>query len=139
MKLLIVEDDPLVGPAMKAVLQSAGHEAVGPGRGAAKALRIVERERPGLALVDYNLSGGENGLSLIRRLRERHGVPALLVTGYDHRGDEARGMALGCLVKPFPPEALTQAVAAAEQVLAGLRPSHPPAALVLFRTPPLAA
>ncbi|MBP2312862.1 response regulator [Azospirillum soli] len=141
MKLLIVEDDPLIGPSMKVVLRQYGHSVIGPVRTAAKALRVVERGslRPDLALVDYHLAGGENGLSLVRALKEQHGVPALLVTGYDHRGEEARGIALGCLVKPFLPEALEQAVAAAEEVLAGHRPSFPPAALILFDRPPLAA
>lgn len=146
MKLLIVEDDPLIGPSMKAVLGQYGHEIIGPVRTAAKALRLVERgsrrpdlSLPDLALVDYHLAGGENGLSLVRALKERYGVPSLLVTGYDHRGAEAHGVALGCLVKPFMPEVLEQAVAAAEEVLAGHRPSFPPAALTLFERPPLAA
>jgi len=144
LKILIVEDDPLIGPSMKAVLRHCGHEIVGPVRTAAKALRLVERDhlllvRPDLALVDYHLAGGDNGISLVRALREGYGVPSLIVTGYGHRGEEARGVALGCLMKPFIPEVLEQAVAAAEEVLAGHRPSFSPAALTLFTRPPLAA
>ena len=71
MRILVVEDDPRAGPAIKAVLGSAGHEVVGPCRDAAKALRRVARARPDLALVDFNLAGGEDGLSLSRKLRDR--------------------------------------------------------------------
>jgi len=144
LKILIVEDDPLIGPSMKAVLQSCGYEVVGPVRTVAKALRLVERDShalaaPDLALVDYHLAGGDHGINLVRALRDEYGVPSLLVTGYGHRGEEARGIALGYLIKPFMPEVLEQAVAAAEEVLAGHRPSFPPAALTLFTRPPLAA
>ncbi|MGQ9368474.1 response regulator [Azospirillum sp. A39] len=138
MRLLIVEDDPLLGPAMRAVLANAGHDVVALVRGAAKAVRIAARENPDLALIDYHLAGGENGLRLAATLKERHGVPSLLVTAYEHRGQEAYGVALGCLRKPFPPEALAQAVAAAADVLAGRRPRCFPRALLLFGgdTPP---
>ncbi|WP_207460377.1 response regulator [Azospirillum sp. SYSU D00513] len=134
MRLLIVEDDPLIGPAMKAVLQNAGHEVIGPLKNAAKAVRLAGRERPDLALIDYNLAGGENGASLARTLKEQHGIPSLMVTGYEHRGDEARDVALGCLRKPFRPEALTGAVTTAEELQSGLRPTDVPPALQLFKT-----
>jgi two-component system, response regulator PdtaR len=133
-RLLIVEDDPLIGPAMKAVLQNVGHDVIGPLKSAAKAARLAERERPDLALIDYNLAGGENGVSLARTLKEQYGIPSLLVTGYEHRGDEARDVAIGCLAKPFKPEALIDAVTTAGEVTAGLRPSAVPSALLLFKS-----
>ena len=133
MKLLIVEDDPLIGPAMKVVLQQAGHEVIGPLKGAAKALRLAEREQPDLALIDYNLSGGENGLSLARSLKEQLGLPSLLVTGFEHRGNEGKDVVLGCLRKPFSPQALMDAVMAAGELASGLRPSVVPSSLLLFK------
>nr|WP_196242263.1 response regulator [Azospirillum oleiclasticum] len=138
-KILVVEDDPLIGPAMKAVLTSVAHEVVGPVRAAAKASRLAARMRPDLALVDYHLAGGEDGLSLVRRLRRDLGVPSLLVTGFDHRFQEVRDDALGLLRKPFTPQALTDAVAAVERLLHGLLPPVLPPSLVLFGEPRPAA
>lgn len=132
MKLLIVEDDPLVGPAMKAVLEKAGYTVVGPLRDATKAMRLAERERPDLALVDVLLAGGEDGVSLSRRLRADLGVPSLLVTGYDHHAEEVRDTALGFLHKPFAPQALLDAVGVVGEVMGGLRPSFVPRELELF-------
>lgn len=132
MKILIVEDDPLVGPAMKAVLEKAGYTVVGPLRDAAKAMRLADREHPDLALVDVLLAGGEDGVSLSRRLKAKLSVPSLLVTGYDHHAEEVRDTALGFLHKPFAPQALLDAVGVVSEVLGGLRPSFVPRELELF-------
>ncbi|QCO17862.1 response regulator (plasmid) [Azospirillum brasilense] len=135
MKLLVVEDDPLIGPAIKAVMENAGYTVVGPLRDAAKATRLGVREQPDLALVDVYLAGGENGLTLARKLWEEHNIPSLLITGFDHRGEEARDFAVGLLRKPVMPDALVDAVGAVGEILAGLRPSSIPPALELFGRP----
>jgi len=132
LKLLIVEDDPLVGPAMKAVLEKAGYGTIGPLRDASKAMRLAQREKPDLALVDVLLAGGEDGVSLSRRLRAELGVPCLLVTGYDHHAEDARDVALGFLHKPFAPQSLLDAVGVVGEVLGGMRPSFIPRELELF-------
>ncbi|HYG89572.1 MAG TPA: response regulator [Azospirillum sp.] len=132
MKLLIVEDDPLIGPAMKAVLAKAGYTTVGPLRDAAKAMRLAQRQQPDLALVDVLLAGGEDGISLCRRLRTELGIPSLLVTGYEHHADEVRDTALGFLHKPFAPRSLLDAVGVVGEMLGGLRPSAIPRELELF-------
>ena len=132
MKLLIVEDDPLIGPAMKAVLVNAGYTVIGPLRDASKAMRLAEREHPDLALVDVLLAGGEDGVSLSRRLRSKLGVHSVLVTGYDHHAEEVRDTALGFLHKPFAPEALLSTVGVVSEMLGGLRPSFVPRELELF-------
>lgn len=119
-KILVVEDDPLVGPAIRAILESGGHEVIGPCRDAAKALRRAVRERPDLAVVDFNLAGGEDGLSLARKLRDLHAVPSLVVSGYAHRAVEAREVAVGFLHKPFSPLELAGAVRWVEEVVGGL-------------------
>ena len=135
MKVLVVEDDPLIGPAVKAVLENAGYTVVGPIRDANKAARIGARELPDLALVDVYLAGGENGLSLARKLWEDNAVPSLLITGFDHRAEDARDFALGLLRKPVMPDALVDAVGAVGEILAGMRPSSIPPALELFGRP----
>lgn len=129
---MIVEDDPLVGPAMRSVLEKAGYTVIGPLRDASKAMRLAERERPHLALVDVLLAGGEDGVSLSRRLRSDLGVPSLLVSGYDHHAEEVRDTALGFLHKPFAPQALLGAVGVVGEMLGGLRPSFVPRELELF-------
>ncbi|AWK84836.1 response regulator [Azospirillum thermophilum] len=134
MKLLVVEDDPLIGPAVKAVLENAGYTVVGPLRDANKAARLGARERPDLALVDVYLAGGETGLTLARRLWEDNRIPSLLLTGFDHHGEAARDFAIGLLRKPVMPDALVDAIGAVGELLGGLRPSYIPPSLELFRS-----
>lgn len=117
---------------MKAVLEGAGYTVVGPLRDTSKAMRLAERERPDLALVDVRLAGGEDGVSLSRRLRAALGVPSLLVTGYGHHAEAGRDTALGFLLKPFAPQVLLDAVGVLGEVLGGLRPSYLPRGLELF-------
>lgn len=136
MRLLIVEDDPLIGPALKAVLENAGHVVIGPARDAVKAARIARRDLPDLALVDVYLSGGENGLSLVRRLWQEMGVPSVVVTGFDFVAEDGLDCAVGLLRKPVMPKDLISAVAAVQQVLGGNRPIRVPASLSLFELKP---
>ncbi|MFD1626994.1 response regulator [Azospirillum griseum] len=139
MKLLLVEDDPLVGPAAKAVLEQAGYTIFGPLRDAVKAARVAGREQPDLALVDVHLPGGVDGLTLARRLWTEHRIPTLLMTGFDHHADEVRDLAVGLLRKPVMPATLIDAVGTVGETLAGLRPSAIPPALELFAAPIAAA
>ena len=55
MIILIVEDEILIGWALKLVLHLAGHHAVGPAASADEALRLAQVERPELAFVDINI------------------------------------------------------------------------------------
>jgi len=134
MKLLVVEDDPLIGPAMRAVLSGAGYTVLGPVRDATKAMRFADAGHLDLALVDYSLAGGQDGLCVVRQLAAVHGIPSLLVTGFDHRADDIRDLALGILHKPFSPTALIGAVEAVGALLTGNAPSSVPMSLKLFRT-----
>lgn len=116
---------------MRAVLEQARHTVLGPVRYAAKALRIAERDRPDLALVDLALPGGENGLSLARRL-DAMKVPCLLVTGYDYTPEEAGSATIGVLRKPFAPDVLLASIGAVGEALAGMTTTPPPNQLRLF-------
>lgn len=57
MVILIVEDEILIGWALKLVLAVAGHHAVGPAASADEALELAQTERPELAFVDINIAG----------------------------------------------------------------------------------
>ena len=81
LKVLVVDDEPTVRDSMRHLLEGLGCDAVvTPGMDAA--LAETESWQPELALVDYRLAGGEDGLEAIEQLRQRYpGLPAYLVTG----------------------------------------------------------
>ena len=133
-RVLIVEDDPLVAVAAAGALEDAGHEVVGPAYDADEAWRLVRDSPPDLALVDINLSGHNEGLALAQRLKEDLGVPSMFVSGEVRAARSRRSAALGVLAKPYDPNLLVRAVEVAREILEGGAPSTQrlPAALELF-------
>jgi len=103
-RVLIVEDEPLIADFMSDVLGRTDMRVVGAAMTGAEAVRIAEREPPDIALVDIGLVGGMDGWAVARALREAHGTRPVFVTGDYSREIDARALAAGapgCLHKPF--------------------------------------
>jgi DNA-binding response OmpR family regulator len=103
MRILVVEDDPIVADALQRGLQDAGF-AVDQIGSAEHALAAIAQENFDLAVVDIGLPGVD-GLELTRRLRrEGHALPILILTARDSLEDRVDGLELGAddyLTKPF--------------------------------------
>jgi DNA-binding NarL/FixJ family response regulator len=79
--ILLVEDSWHVGSAMKNLLQVMGAKVVGPAATAAEAERLLSEHAPDVAIVDFNLRGGEQAKGLIDRLHDQ-GVHVIVTSGY---------------------------------------------------------
>lgn len=118
MRVLIVEDNPLLGYLIETSLLDAGHDALGPVPNIDDALAIIESGKPELAFVDINLDGGSTGLLLASALY-RHAIPFFYASGQAEIARTDRSRAMGLLPKPFSPELLVKVVEAVESYLAG--------------------
>ncbi|WP_448568269.1 response regulator transcription factor [Thermus sp.] len=105
MRVLLVEDDPLVARILEVALSRAGHEVhLAKDFPTAKA-RLAE---PWDAIVlDLNLPGGF-GLDLLRHLRQDlgKGTPVIILSGLKQERTILEAMRLGAqdyLTKPFSP------------------------------------
>ena len=79
--VLVVDDEPTTLGSMRALLEALRCR-VSTAQTADEALRACERDRPDALVTDYRLRESENGLDLIRMVRDRHGsIPAIVVTG----------------------------------------------------------
>lgn len=79
--ILIVDDDRTAGPLLAKVLSAWGYRASVAADGYA-ALRLIEKERYGIAIIDYQMPG-MNGVELFRRMRELHPeLAAIFLTGH---------------------------------------------------------
>jgi DNA-binding response OmpR family regulator len=103
MRVLIVEDDELVGDAVRLVLSTAGFAAdlVGTAEAAKAALHTEQFD---LLVLDIGLPR-ESGLRLLQGLRSRGRiVPVLMLTARDGLSDRVTALDLGAddyLTKPF--------------------------------------
>ena len=103
MKILIAEDDPLIGAAMEQGLHMAGFTAHWT-RDGKEAEALLGNEVYALLVLDLGLPG-QDGLLLLKHLRQADNhVPVLIVTARDAVSDRVAGLNLGAddyLVKPF--------------------------------------
>jgi two-component system, OmpR family, response regulator len=110
MRLLLVEDDRMIGESLQRTLRLEGF-AVDWVRDAAAADSTLASERFDLVLLDLGLprggatSGPGDGLAVLQALRARHdATPVIVLTARDARGDRVAGLDAGAddyLVKPF--------------------------------------
>lgn len=134
MRVLIVEDEPLIAMSLAAELKLAGHDVVGPSGDAAEALCLAGEQEADLALIDTALNSSMDAVELARTLRAQCDVPALFLTTEPSYFNEHSDAALGMITLPFDPADITQTIQAAERVLRGDRPMPRtvPHALQLF-------
>jgi len=134
MKLLLAEDDPMVGAGMQQGLRLAGHTVdwVRDGEAASLALETGDYA---LLLLDLGLPR-QDGLDVLRELRAKDNpLPVLIVTARDAVADRIAGLDLGAddyLIKPFDLDELLARVRALLRRRSGrARPEMRVAGLVL--------
>ncbi|MBO0656989.1 response regulator transcription factor [Streptomyces triculaminicus] len=101
-RILVVEDDPDLGLALRVLLTRAGYEVAHADDGR-EALRLLFAERPGLLLLDIGLPGLD-GWEVLERTRDMSDLPVLLLTARGAESDRVRGLRAGAddyLPKPF--------------------------------------
>lgn len=130
-RLLIVEDEPLVAFDAEHLLSDDGFVVVATVDGAEDAIELIQSGAAiDLVLSDVSLASG-NGVDVAHAARAA-GVPLLFVSGQSPI--DAPTIADGCLAKPYAQRDLLLAIAALEAVLAGDQPRRLPSGFTLFRT-----
>jgi DNA-binding response OmpR family regulator len=128
-KLLVVEDEPLVAFDAEHVLSDADYEIVATVDKVADAMALLaDGVEIDLVLVDVNLADG-SGVDVARAAQARE-VPVLFVTGACP--PEAIELAAGCLSKPYAQRDLLGAITAIEDGMQGKPPRRLPPGFRLF-------
>lgn len=103
MRVLIIEDDRVLGPALHDFLRTQGYDTQLITQGD-QLLSCVKQQRFDLLVLDLNLPG-LSGLAALRVLREQgHDVPVLILTARDALEDRVAGLDAGAddyVTKPF--------------------------------------
>ena len=103
-RLLMVEDEVLVGMMAKRIVEDLGATVIGPYGGLADGLAAAHNERFDGALLDFNLAG-ELADPLADLLIAR-GVPFVFITGYQRDSIDRRYANVPVLPKPLEAETL---------------------------------
>ena len=107
-RLLLVEDETMVGIFMEELLGELGFEPTCPITNLAEAVAAAERTRYDGAVLDMNLRG--ESVYPLAELLKAQDVPFVFVTGYSRSGVEERFSGVPVVQKPVTSEALAQAL-----------------------------
>ncbi|HEX8640340.1 MAG TPA: PAS domain S-box protein [Allosphingosinicella sp.] len=113
LKVLLVEDNPHVLAFAEHLLADLHYEVVAAESGE-RALALIEEGKPFDLLLADVVMPGISGVELARLVRERRpNVPVVLATGYSDEILSGAGDAFEVLRKPYDPQSLGGAIAAA--------------------------
>jgi two-component system, response regulator PdtaR len=124
MRILLVEDDPIIGFAAADALRNEGHEVVGPATTVHDAKHFA-REGADFALVDINLAGHDEGVELARNLKSQFGIISAFVSGQSGAAHSNKDAAVGLLRKPYTAQSLIEATAVVAEIASGGSPPPP--------------
>ena len=114
MRILLVEDDDMIGESVVAGLECEGHAVdwVRDGNSALLALNTTEFS---LVILDLGLPG-KDGLQVLKEMRaKRNATPVLVTTARDTVDDRIRGLDMGAddyLIKPYELDELSARIRA---------------------------
>jgi DNA-binding response OmpR family regulator len=112
MRVLIVEDESIIGLELERIVQDAGHSPIGPVATVEQAL--AHAPRADAALVDLGLADGVSGGALARRLIDRFGMQVIFVTGSPQEVGHGLDGAVAVIGKPFSDERILRSLEKAE-------------------------
>ena len=125
-RVLAVDDDPQALRYVRDTLAGAGYRPVVTGD-PEEALRLMQEERPQLALLDVMLPGAD-GIELMQAVRAVADVPVIFLSAYGREDLVARAFDLGAadyVVKPFSPTELVARIRAALRRREVAEPTEP--------------
>lgn len=131
-RILIVEDEPLVAFDNEHFLRDAGYEIVATVDTVPEAVGAINDDVD-LVLADVRLSDGGNGHDVARAAQAK-GVPLIFVTG--SAAEDAKGLAVGHLAKPYRQRDLLAAIETVEAKLSGRPVRKPPRSFTLLASEP---
>lgn len=109
--VLIVEDEIFIAMEIERILEDTGYKVIAIATDQPEALLAGSNAE--VAFVDLNLRDGPTGTQIARELASRHGVRVVYVTANPAQIGEPAPQAVGCIRKPFTPEAILAAAALA--------------------------
>jgi CRP-like cAMP-binding protein/AmiR/NasT family two-component response regulator len=121
-KILVVEDDHLIGADIISALESFGYETEGPIAKGEDVLDRIDVIKPDFVLMDIELEGKLDGIETARAIQKKTSVPVVFLTALNDEGTLQRAKlenSYGYLIKPFNAQELHSMIQLTIHRLAG--------------------
>ncbi len=112
-RILIVEDEPIIAADLADRLGEMRYEVLGPVASGEEALIMVEQGHPDLVIMDVQLEGALNGIETTQRIRQTSNLPVIILTSNSDEKTFAQAKAVrpqAFLSKPFRGKDLRHAI-----------------------------
>jgi two-component system, response regulator PdtaR len=120
LRVLVVEDEPLLSLSLESMLEDWGHEVVGAAATGAAAVRLAREQRPAVVLMDINLAGPMDGVAAAAQIRSFLDARIIFMTAYSIQDIASRTAELNAeleasiIHKPFSPDRLNRMLSAGQ-------------------------
>jgi two-component system, response regulator PdtaR len=112
-KILIVEDNAIVALETKERLKKLGYTIAGVVGTGMDAIAKVRASCPDLILMDINLKGSMDGITIVEQVSGFCPAPVIYITAYSNEGIKERAMKtspVAFLIKPFREQELYSSI-----------------------------
>ncbi len=113
LKILIVEDDPIIAQLIEHHLQEFDHQVLGIAHDSERALDLIHNLQPELVILDINIDGTKDGIDVATIIENKYKVPYIFLTALSDQETLDRASIvkpLGYVVKPFKASDLKAAI-----------------------------
>jgi CheY-like chemotaxis protein len=99
-RVLVLEDEPLIGIVLVDILEDAGCVVLGPAYDVPQALNLLTTDTVDCAVLDVNLGSGQTSAAVADALEERS-IPFIFATGYGEGALRSKDRAKFRVDKPY--------------------------------------
>lgn len=113
LRILIVEDEPLIAADIAASIEEMDFIATGIAFSVDTALEELKNNTPDIVLLDIQLNKGQEGIEIAQVINEKYGLPFIYLTSFSDKRtlqDAKTTEPYGYVVKPFNEAGLYAAI-----------------------------
>ena len=104
LKVLILEDDAVIGQLLEHHMRQLGHHVLDITYSSERALHLIHNLVPDLILLDINILGEKDGIEVGAVIQSKYNIPFIFITALSDRTTLQRAQAVNpdwYIVKPF--------------------------------------
>lgn len=108
-KILIIEDQPIIARDIEILLTKWGYQVIGKAESYDEAIVLFTEKKPDLALVDIRIDGALDGIETVNRFNAIRPIPIVYLTAHSDENTIKRAKQsypVGYVLKPFDERSL---------------------------------